>query len=513
MMLNGRRSDLKKPFDIQLNPVLVSKIEVAPADTLHTASISSVDHLAQADLLRKTDPYRSMFAANEDHDIFEDPHTNGDDSLRQLEEEPDDDDSIGPQYSELEIKNLTAHQKSQLVKDITTRVAKTIHQFEDSRDEIGDLRVLEDQANREEVTRMIKKQERRAKKLEQIQKDHAKAHYEGEQHEREHSWHDEEAHIIDEQHLMSVEIDQSQRSVDGLLHLCDENRTGAVENLSEILVKLENIVEEVRLKSIADLENQGLRASGASSVVKDQMHSLKEIVETLRNEKIDLEYRNEQYAETLASIKIELTCISNQLQEKNSMFNTMQQQLTAACGKVVEMESQTIILNDIIKTQELDLAGMASMQKEAGRTADLQTQLKVYEARLTKQNDKLKELMIDQDKQIKVEEHLKKTIDGLESRLEEEKEITARLNEKRSIDAKIVADMGSNHSKGVADIEMKLKLKYTNEIDKLKTKINEQDVRGKNNLVGVGTCMCVQYALCMCFNFQTMSFFSTFFFF
>ena len=177
---------------------------------------------SQADLLRKTDPYRSMFAANEDHDIFEDPHTNGDDSLRQLEEEPDDDDSIG-QYSQSELKNLTAHQKSQLVKDITTRVAKTIHQFEDSRDEIGDLRVLEDQANREEVTRMIKKQERRAKKLEQIQKDHAKAHYEGEQHEREHSWHDEEAHIIDEQHLMSVEIDQSQRSVDGLLHLCDEN--------------------------------------------------------------------------------------------------------------------------------------------------------------------------------------------------------------------------------------------------------------------------------------------------
>jgi hypothetical protein len=73
--------------------------------------------------------------------------------------------------------------------------------------------------------------------------------------------------------------------------------------------------------------------------------------------------------------------------------------------------------------------------------------------------------------------------------------------------------MGSNHSKGVADIEMKLKLKYTNEIDKLKTKINEQDVRGKNNLVGVGTCMCVQYALCMCFNFQTNVFLFYFFFF
>ena len=137
----------------------------------------------------------------------------------------------------------------------------------------------------------------------------------------------------------------------------------------------------------------------------------------------------------------------------------------------------------------------------------------MYEERLTKQNDKLKELMIDQDKQIKVEEHLKKTIDGLESRLEEEKETTTRLNEKRSIDAKIVADMGSNHSKVVADIEMKLKSKYTNEIDKLKKEINEQDVRGKNTLLCCGYLHVCTVRIVLYVFTLTMSFFFTFYFF
>ena len=417
-----------------------------------------------------------MFAANEDPEIFEDP----DGQSPFIKEEGED--TCGEQLSERDLSNLDSHQRSELVKQITTRVAKTIHQFdEESRDEIGDLRVLEDQANRQEITKLILKQERRAKEVDRLHKEHAKSLYDNEHSNMESSWQDEENHIIDEQHLMSVEIDNSQRNVDGLLQLVNETQENAIVNLNDILQKLEQIVENFQMKSNETLLHQHLQQSGANSIIKDQMNTLKESIENIKSEKNELEYTLALTTENLQTLNCELMTIKKQSYDTLDKFQDLQKKLNISDGKNIDLNIQCQLLSDQVERQQLDLAGMESMQKEVGRTADLKAQLKVFEKRANNAMLKSKEYHLEMIELNKSNEFFKKNINTLELRLNEEKEKIIVLNNKREKEIKSNAFQSTDSNNKLHELENTLKMKYHKEIDELKSKINENDV--KSNII------------------------------
>ena len=200
-----------------------------------------------------------MFAGIDDHEIFHDLDSHTDDDLNALDDQEDQDEYT--LMSTEELSQLDSHERSIMIKRIMERTTKTINQFdEDTKDEMADLRSLEDEKNRAEITKMIQQQERRSIAI-------AKLHKSSVNHENydvEAEWQEEEAHIIDEQELMSVEIDNSQRQVDGLLHLFDESRNGAVTNLSNILLQLEDVVDRFRKRSESEMKELGLQNDGSS---------------------------------------------------------------------------------------------------------------------------------------------------------------------------------------------------------------------------------------------------------
>ena len=412
-----------------------------------------------------------MFAGIDDAEIFSDPNGNDGDSNYN----PEQDES--QVLSDLEITNLDSHQRSILIKQIMARTAKTITQFdEDSRDELADLRSLENQANRHEVTKIIKEQERRAKKIATLHKNAQSNQYDDDSHQQ-NEWQEEEAHIIDEQQLMSVEIDNSQRQVDGLLHLCEESRTAQCTNLEQILQKLEHMVDDIKQHSMDDLENYTLQTSGANSVIQTKIDGMKQLVEEMRNEKIDLQYNLEKSETTLLGLNNVLNEMKQTMQEKDQKYSKTKKKLILADEKTKDLEQQLETLTETSAKQKMELAGMEAMKNASGRVADLNAQLTVQEKRakaaITKANE-FKKNLSSADTEIN---HLQKTVSALESRLEEEKMKTDSLTQKNQASAKGVADLGANAAQGLVDTENRLKNKFHTEIDAMKKKNIEDQVQ------------------------------------
>ena len=107
-------------------------------------------------------------------DIFEDPHKGDADYFQPGEGDLDDGDGAarqlvdhcGEPLTEADLRDLDPHKKALLVKQIKARVDETLHSFDESaRDEMADLKAIEDESSRKQVTQLIRRQEVRSKKI------------------------------------------------------------------------------------------------------------------------------------------------------------------------------------------------------------------------------------------------------------------------------------------------------------------------------------------------------------
>ena len=109
-----------------------------------------------------------MFAGIDDHEIFDAPHGQ-DNDLTEEEEEG----LVTEVITDVELSHLDSHQRSIMISEIMERTSRTINKFdEESRDEMADLKSLENQMNREEITKMIKNRSVVQKKLQNFTKKH-----------------------------------------------------------------------------------------------------------------------------------------------------------------------------------------------------------------------------------------------------------------------------------------------------------------------------------------------------
>jgi len=348
-----------------------------------------------------------MFAGIDDHEIFDAPH--GQDNYPTEEEE----EGLIEVITDVELSHLDSHQRSIMISEIMKRTSRTINKFdEESRDEMADLKSLENQMNREEITKMIKKQERRAKEIAKL---HKEAHV-GDFETRHNDWNEEEAHILDEQKLMSVEIDNSQRQVDGLLHLCDASRSGAVENLSGILMQLEEVVESLRQKAEEDLENVELRMSGGKSVIQEKISHMTDLLEKMDEEKTDIQYNLEKTEMQLGKLSLLLSGLREQLAEKDKLNVKARKRTKIEKEKNIDLEMKFKILSEHDAAQKMELAGMEAIKNESLRTSDLQAQLTVQEKRAKGAIEKAKEYEAQMKEANEAANKLQKTVAALESR-------------------------------------------------------------------------------------------------
>ena len=110
-------------------------------------------------------------------DIFEDPHKGDTDYYQPSDDGRDEGgdgarnmvDHCGEPLTDADLRDLDPHKKAILVKQITTRVHETLHAFdESSHDEMADLKAIEDQSSRAQVTKLIREQEVRSKKIQEL---------------------------------------------------------------------------------------------------------------------------------------------------------------------------------------------------------------------------------------------------------------------------------------------------------------------------------------------------------
>ena len=410
-----------------------------------------------------------MFAGIDDHEIFDAPHGQ-DNDLTEEEEEG----LVTEVITDVELSHLDSHQRSIMISEIMERTFEIIRKSnEESRDEMADLKSLENQMNREEITKMIKKQERRAKEIAKLHKEARVGDFET----RHNDWNEEEAHILDEQKLMSVEIDNSQRQVDGLLHLCDASRSGAVENLSGILMQLEEVVESLRQKAEEDLENVELRMAGGKSVIQEKISHMTDLLEKMDEEKTDIQYNLEKTEMQLGKLSLLLSGLREQLAEKDKLNVKARKRIKIEKEKNIDLEMKFKILSEHDAAQKMELAGMEALKNESLRAADLHAQLTVQEKRAKGAIEKAKEYEAQMKEANEAANKLQKTVSALETRLDEEKGKTSSLTQKNQAAAKGVANMGSSQAIAVAEAENMLKASFTAQINALKEAHNNVQVQ------------------------------------
>ena len=200
---------------------------------------------------------------------------------------------------------------------------------------------------------------------------------------------------------------------------------------------------------------------------------MRTLVQNMKDEKIDLEYNLEQSELKLTELNTTIAEINTRRKDQEMKIQQLKKTTTLAAGRIKDLESQLNIVNETAAKQKMELAGVASMKNAANRVNDLTAQLTVQ----TKRANAAQLASKDCNKKIQEADHavnqLQKTVSALEARLEEEKEKTKSLTLKSQQAAKGVADLGANNAKLVAETETRMRRKYKDEIDSLKTKNNE----------------------------------------
>lgn len=405
--------------------------------------------------------FRSVGGLLEEIDIFEDPHKDDENYYQ-----PSDDlegggkysraqvklqESCGKPLTEEDLKELDPHKKAILVKQITSRVHETLTLFdEETRDEMADLKALEDQSSRAQMNRLIRAQETRSKKIQDLIISSVGENTMNLQQDA--KWAEEETNIIEEQQLQAVEVQNSEDQVISLLQMCTETTEGASNRLENILKRLQVEIDTMRDRAKNKLDSIMSQFDAKDDISKTQLDTLRELLQKADDEKKVMSNSQSNTKEHLKTLQQALKSTKESFHEESKKLKSEKMRADKAEEKVKTMDEAFASISEEAARLKIKLQEFEGIKSEKKLLKETQAKLAVAENRVSTLMTTKKALTSEIASVSAEVEKQRRLLDSLEERLSEEKEKTSQMTARQSEQAKENANLGAKTNQRIVSV-------------------------------------------------------------